>query len=95
MGKPIRIGDLVQVVRPSRCPVSPNSHLGHTYIVRKIISPPAGACCAICGRVDHLTQGLYAVSEERKGFPFTRLLRIDPPPVSEGSRTDAKVGEFA
>lgn len=77
MEKPISVGDLVQVVRPSFCKGG-NDGLGYTFIVQGM-ERGGGGSCTYC-RKDHDGHLMFACCGEY-WWPLDRLKRI--PPLNE------------
>lgn len=87
MNKPISVGDLVVIVRPSACPSAPaNDSLGYTFVVQQIAVEPGGSC-AYCGGV-HLHSATHFAVEGRNGWATYRLKRIPPLEELESEKRD-------
>lgn len=86
MSEPIKVGDLVVVVKPGPCCGTART-LGHVFCVAEI-RVASGACCE-CGKVyDHEAVAVYP---DGSGEPLSRLKRIDPLPESETTLTQDTV----
>ena len=91
MNKPISVGDLVVVVKASRCTCSFPSTYGHVFVVRRIVSTKG--ICSACGAL--LPKELAAFDDDRIGYGVHRLRRIPPLEELEGQRTEEKIHEPA
>ena len=84
--RPIQVGDLVQVVRPSFC-IGGNEGIGVTFIVERI-DLDGGSRCSYCDK-EHGDGHYYALSVVAKGWwPLRRLKRIPPLSELEGQRPE-------
>ena len=70
MDKPIAVGDLVMVVRPTPCCGHPRG-IGLPY---RVLSIDDLSSCVHCNRVARS----IAISEPAGGYCFEQLIRIDP-----------------
>ena len=78
MSEPIKVGDLVQVVRPSPC-CGASEHIGKVFVVAWI--DEAEGPCSWCGR-DDLVKVIAGPEEyPDDGYSFGELKRI--PPIEE------------
>lgn len=86
--RPIAVGDLVQVVRPSGCPSCGCRALGRTFLVCAITTYSGGSYCNHCGR--NLSDDVYTAAEDdsRRSYGLFRLKRIPPLSELEGERTE-------
>lgn len=87
MSEPIKEGDLVQVVLPSRCGC--NRTLGHVFIVGAIRQSPGGGFCNYCGTDTFPSGALAAEWPGTDAFvELRRLKRIPPMSQLEHYRTE-------
>lgn len=95
MSKPIKVGDLVMVVRPTACCQHPGK-IGKIYVVTEIFFSK-GSFCERCKLVTKdlivAVDGSRFINEDGTGggYPVSRLIRIDPPAQDEETRTDQEV----
>lgn len=86
MSEPIRVGDLVQIVKPMPCCGRLGKHYGDTFTVSEIITTRFVNACAYCGA---RYAGTYAVDPaDDLAAEVRRLKRI--PPLSELESTETK-----
>lgn len=78
MNKPISKGDLVMVVRPSKC-CGHTEHIGKPFTVSGLSH--GGAVCS-CGTFFDNMDAAFGCGGNF-GIPLYMLLRIDPPPINE------------
>ena len=103
MSEPIKVGDLVAVVKPGRARCC-DGGLGAIFTVTSIGKPlrsngGTGWSCSFCGRsgnftapdTDAVAEGLEGVT----GIPVRRLKRIPPLSELEGERTQEDISEPA
>ena len=94
MSEPIKVGDLVVVVRPSICPEAKRHHLGHVFTVARLgeaamLTPYPW--CIHCGRA-HDVIGLFAWDDLLGGaFSLLRLKRIPPLSELEGEKREEEL----
>lgn len=89
MSKPIAVGDLVQIVKPSPC-CNSSTAVGHTFVVNRIDSSPS--MCKHCGENIF---GASAVKPNGYWTLLSRLKRIPPLSELEGQRTEENLKEPA
>ena len=91
MSEPIKVGDLVQVVRPTPC--GHNTVVGRVFVVKSISRGSSFNWCLSCGHrwgpEDQAESGAYF------GASLWRLKRIPPLSELEGQRTEEKLKETA
>ena len=88
--RPIQVGDLVQVVRPTRC-CGGTKTIGWTYLVMSFNSMDSYKCEA-CGAI---TRSPVADRGYGWGCTVDRLKRIPPLSELEGQRTQEDLREPA
>lgn len=88
MSEPIKVGDLVQIVKPKPC--CGGGTLGFYFFVEAI--EPSDGCCTDCGAF--LFDKLAAlVPGEPGSVAVYRLRRVPPLSELEGERRDEKLTE--
>lgn len=91
MNKPIQAGDLVQVIRPSACPVATSANLGHIFVVDAILTEKEANSCRYCGAQNH-GDHLYAFEKgPYVAWGLRRLKRIPPLEELEGEKHDERI----
>lgn len=72
----IKAGDMVMVVRPTKCSCGEETDLGHIYVALEI-EPLAAAECTHCGA---LSYDIILVWENKSfgGFATYQLKKLDP-----------------
>lgn len=83
--RPIQVGDLVVVVRPTPC-CGATDELGLTFTVAEIVRMPT-----LCPRSMRLGSDVMAFGHPGGPIYASTLKRIDPPPVTETTDTPEKV----
>lgn len=89
--KPISVGDLVVVVRGTRC-CGVAGNIGLVYRVA-LIRPEAHWHCTYCR--SHEREPLVAAASHINGYQLSRLKRIPPLDELESERTDEPMKEPA
>ena len=90
--RPIRVGDLVQVVRPRVCGCA--GYMGSIFVVTRLCAPaPGGNFCSVC--LDYaIPVGLCALGARsvvlgsKAAISTSRLRRIPPLSELEGASTE-------
>jgi hypothetical protein len=85
----IKVGDLVMVVRPLTCCGEGLEDIGNVFKVVDLWS--SQSVCAECGKVDPDICAMHIVAYGKAGFPFNRLIKIDPPANSESTKYDQEI----
>ena len=85
--KPISVGDMVQVVRPSTC-VGGNDGIGHVFPVLSLRPAGEKRLCAYC-RQQH--QSPASAEDVDHWWPLTRLKRIPPLDELESEKRDEEI----
>ena len=89
MSEPLQVGDLVMVVRATRC--------GCTPAIRKVFTIGAlsrewAGRCVTCGAISYPTGTLTAYWKEEDGWlEVDRLKRIPPLPELESEKRDEEI----
>lgn len=90
MDKPISVGDLVQIVRPSVMCSCPSTMTGTLFLVGNILT--CRSRCIHCGAIDETTPHAEAQERHEDGRPFVyplyRLKRIPPLEELEGLESE-------
>ena len=91
VSKPISVGDLVVVVRGTKC-CGAGRHVGKIFKVTGFIDQGYIACSA-CGRVRSVQLRTAFGISIHPGYDVNRLKRIPPLSELEGERTEEKLHE--
>ena len=95
--KPIQVGDLAMIVRPTRC----SCHQQALGRIIKVVAIEGGVSqlwrCSVCGMSYKKLpgEGQYAIDEDGKHRGLYRLKRIPPLSELEGQRTKEDMKEPA
>ena len=87
MSEPIKVGDLVQIIRGALC-CGGGDHIGHVFVVQSFRERPSSPC--LCGTS---MTGTNAVRAGLRGFGYDvlRLKRIPPLSELEGEKRDEEI----
>jgi hypothetical protein len=95
MSEPIKVGDLVQIVKPLDCSCGmPSKIIGRVFRVSQIF-PLVDSWCAGCFRPHPTTACAEGLDGGGKKVPLYRLKRIPPLPELEGKETNEDLREPA
>ena len=79
MSEPIKVGDLVQVIKQASCGC--HEHLGHVFVVEEVLPAWADGYCTKCRRTIIPSGEMVAAWPDWGYTELSRLKRI--PPLSE------------
>lgn len=95
----IKAGDLVMVVRPTVC-CGGTKNIGRVFTAKRVFAYEAR--CAGCGLLRQASMLVESdvISDTNKNWPYvcfvpSRLIRIDPPALTESTTTDEPLKEYA
>ena len=89
--RPIQVGDLVMVVKPSACRGG-NNGIGHIFRVQYIGRWDEYGNCAYCKQANCAPNGFYA-DDGDGAWPLSRLKLIDPPALRDDVPADERLKE--
>lgn len=88
MSEPIKVGDLVVVVKPSACHGGVRD-IGHTFVASEVYRAPEMSRCDYC-KVHHGPSELVAWDGAFE-WPLRRLKRIPPFPELKDEKRDEEI----